>query len=557
MIVKKVKCRQSAKPKAWQIGDLVDYIRHPRNVNSLEKIEHSGSRNFFGTTHAGQKGEMIGLASESVHSRMPVAHWIFSWKENEQPSAEQVDEVVDIFLEKMGLVGHQVIYGLHYNTENYHVHIAVNRMNPETMKVIRPNNGFDIVEAHKILALIEHKQGWSSENNARYAVNSDGEIVPRPKQENTPKPKTAALDFECATGEKSAQRIAQERGLSLMKDAKTWEELHRKLAEVGLRFEKKGSGAIVFVGEVAVKASSVDRSLSLKNLCKKLGEFEPGEYALPLEKIEPEPVSSVNLEEWKQYRAERAEAAKPPPPVMENLAFAVMGIRHRQERKNLVDRLAKHGFSVLNIARHCLKERQREEMRKLREKWPKPKRRKIPRFETWLRTQGLTRQADHWRYRNRPLPETALRPPAAPPGNSLAAYAAHRQAVQKDAKKLSARIAALSLFQAAVPKVDIPETPSRVDALIALRMRSTGHSREDVADTIRHCDPKERGGEKRDWNRYAERTVAYAFGVPGDVELAKSDDALQAQWRRIEGSIEGVAEARPEAAPAAPRMRMR
>ena len=88
MIVKKVKYTQTSKPKAWQIGDLVDYIRHPRNVNPLEKIEHAGSRNFFGTTHAGQKGEMIGLASESVHSRMPVAHWIFSWKESEQPSAE-------------------------------------------------------------------------------------------------------------------------------------------------------------------------------------------------------------------------------------------------------------------------------------------------------------------------------------------------------------------------------------------------------------------------------------------------------------------------------------
>ena len=89
-----------------------------------------------------------------------------------------------------------------------------------------------------------------------------------------------------------------------MKDAKTWKELHQKLAEGGLRFEKKGSGAIVFVGKIAVKASSVDRAFSLKNLCKKLGEFEPGNYALILDTIEPEPVSSVNLEEWKQYRAE-------------------------------------------------------------------------------------------------------------------------------------------------------------------------------------------------------------------------------------------------------------
>jgi hypothetical protein len=40
--------------------------------------------------------------------------------------------------------------------------------------------------------------------------------------------------------------------------------------------EKKGSGAIVFVGDIAVKASSVDRNFSLGKLCKRLGDFEPG-----------------------------------------------------------------------------------------------------------------------------------------------------------------------------------------------------------------------------------------------------------------------------------------
>ena len=71
MIVKKVKFKQTSKPKAWQIGDLVDYIRNPRDTNPLEKIEHSGGREFFSATHEGQKKEMIGLACDSVHSRMP------------------------------------------------------------------------------------------------------------------------------------------------------------------------------------------------------------------------------------------------------------------------------------------------------------------------------------------------------------------------------------------------------------------------------------------------------------------------------------------------------
>ena len=93
MIVKKVKYANTDKPKVWQIGDLVDYIRYPHNTNPQEKIAHAGSRNFFTATHTGQKVEMIALAEESIHSNMPVSHWIFSWQENEQPTRAQVDEL--------------------------------------------------------------------------------------------------------------------------------------------------------------------------------------------------------------------------------------------------------------------------------------------------------------------------------------------------------------------------------------------------------------------------------------------------------------------------------
>ncbi len=165
MIVKKIKREKSDKPKTWQIGDLVDYIRNPQKANAHEKIAHAGGKNFLSGTHNGQKVEMIALAEESVHSTMPVSHWVFSFKENEQPSRQQVDELVDIFLEHMGLKEHQAVYGLHLNTNNFHVHIAVNRMHPHTLKVVRPNNGFDIEAAHRVVALVEHRQGWSSEEN--------------------------------------------------------------------------------------------------------------------------------------------------------------------------------------------------------------------------------------------------------------------------------------------------------------------------------------------------------------------------------------------------------
>ena len=418
MIVKKIKNTKAEKPKAWQIGDLVDYIRFPHNKNPLEKIEYAGGRGFLSATHTGQKMEMIALARESAHSNMPVQHWMFSWQESEQPTREQVEELVDIFLERMGLTGHQTVYGLHYDTDNYHLHIAVNRMNPESGKVVQPHRGFDIREAHKIVAFIEHKQGWASEENSMYTVLENGELARR-RTAREIKPKQAALDFEHATGEKSAQRIAQERGHDIIKNARSWAELHEKLAGVGLRFEKKGSGAVIFVGDIAVKASSVDRAFSMGRLCKKWGEFEEGSYSVALEKIAPEPVSSVNLEEWKVYQKEFAGVLKKAE-AGENVGLVRMKERHRFERKRALSRLAKYGLPVLNIARHCLTVQQKMGRLSFHSGRKKARGGK-PRFENWLRIQGMMKEAARWRYRT--ASEQERHTPPAPQGAAQGAEA--------------------------------------------------------------------------------------------------------------------------------------
>lgn len=304
MIIKKIKNQKTNKTTQQQISDLVDYIRAPHKVNPEEKLEYEGGKNFTTSTHNGQKKEMVHLAKESAHSKMPVTHWLISWQENEQPTHAQIEQCVEIFLEGMGLKGHQIIYGLHKNTENLHLHIAVNRMNESSMKVVQPHKGFDIEAAHKILAKIEAVQGWAPLKNARYVMLENGEIARKKSGEREIKPTQKALDFENARGEKSAQRIAQERGHEIISNAKSWQELHEKLEKNGLRFAKRGAGSVIFVGDIAVKSSSVDRKFSLKNLCKKLGEFEDGLYK-NLEKISVEPVSNINADLWEEYQNEQ------------------------------------------------------------------------------------------------------------------------------------------------------------------------------------------------------------------------------------------------------------
>ena len=80
------------------------------------------------------------------------------------------------------------------------------------------------------------------------------------------------------------------------------------------------------------------------------------------------------------------------------------------------------------------------------------------------------------------------------------------------------------------------EDYSRVDAMIALRMRANGHSREAVEETIRACAPtiREEQAHGRNWQRYAERTAEYAFGMAGDRDLVRNE-RYRELWRRIEG----------------------
>ena len=524
MIVKKLKRTSFKKSKSTMIGGLVDYILAEHDDNGKDKLAFAGSRNFLTTTVTAQKREMISLAEESIQSRMPVTHWILSWQENEQPTREQVDEAVSFFLRGMGLAEHQTFYALHKNTGNYHLHIAVNRTHPYTQKVIQPHRGFDINEAHKIVAEIEHRQGWAPQINARYRVNEQGYVVKNLRHRTQVKPKPKAEDFENATGEKSAQRIAQERGHAIIQSASCWEELHAGLDAVGLRFVRKGSGAVIFVGDTAVKASSVDRNFGLSKLCKKLGEFKPGFYSeRTFHKPAPEPVSHVCREEWREYQKERqklAEENRYARKKREEKRYELEQ-RQRERRETATTRLASHGFSLLNIARHFLKEQEREEKAALRDRQVQSEQtQRLPRFKYWLGRRDAYR-ANLWRFRKRIAPGIEVRQREFPRvGTQASPYMAYREMVKKRFPE----------------KMD----DSRLDAAIALYMRCAGYTVQEVANELYRHSPARPKGQNRDERiDYGHRVVWYAFGTAGDIDVANTHPALE-QIRNYVREVEQI-----------------
>lgn len=62
---------------------------------------------------------------------------------------------------------------------------------------------------------------------------------------------------------------------------------------------------------------------------------------------------------------------------------------------------------------------------------------------------------------------------------------------------------------------------SRMDSLLALHMRLAGYTPQETANEMyRQARPLRREKENRDWIDYARRMVWYAFGAPGDIDLA-------------------------------------
>ncbi len=124
----------------------------------------------------------------------------------------------------------------------------------------------------------------------------------------------------------------------------------------------------------------------------------------------------------------------------------------------------------MNIARHFLKEQEREEREEVRNKFASTEQAtQLPRFKYWLGKRDAYR-ANLWRFRKRIAPGMEVRKRTFPRVGTLSSpYAAYREMVKKRFPE----------------KMD----ESRLDAAIALYMRCTGYTPQEVANELYRHTP--------------------------------------------------------------------
>ncbi len=411
MIVKRIPNPKSSSSKASRIGSLLDYIVADghEGAEKTELIATCGS--FISDLTQGCRAEMIALAEETTRSKDPVDHWLLSWKEGEQPTYQQCREAVDFLKKHLGMnADYLAVYALHRNTDNYHLHIALNRVHPDTLRVC--DKGWCIDRAHRALAEIVEAQGWEPEQNARYEKGG-AQFNTRPQPEHRAEPSTRARDYENATGEKSAERIAIEKAVPALRSAQSWSAVHERLGQLGMRYEPKGSGALLWVGEIAVKASACGRGFSRKRMEERLGAFEADGRAFKSSPVTNEAETldqnaATKSAEYsaalRQYRAEN-EAAQ----TAQRKAHRTERTKQIQEfraERTALNKDAKWSGAALNVARSllateyakqraALSERQKRQRNELRQRLGR-----CLTYEEFLKDQGDEQLAEHWRYRH-------------------------------------------------------------------------------------------------------------------------------------------------------------
>lgn len=226
-------------------------------------------------------------------------HLVISFRD-EKPSAEALRDIEQEFAKALGFADHQRVAATHQNTDNFHMHIAYNKIHPKTLKVLNP--GLDFKTLEKTCRSMEKKYGLKIDLGKE---DKKGKDLLSPK----------AKDFEAKTWEQSFEGYVKEQKVALIKvrdQSKTWDDLHRGFADYGLEINKRGNGLIIQerISQRAMKASGLDRSFSKVELEKKFGEFQAVDKTnkiTPKNRYQRQPVTKDPKQSivWDKYLAKQ------------------------------------------------------------------------------------------------------------------------------------------------------------------------------------------------------------------------------------------------------------
>jgi hypothetical protein len=179
-----------------------------------------------------------------------------SFRAGERPDDSILAEIECRICEGLGYGEHQRVSVAHDDTDNYHLHIAINKIHPTRLTIHSPYN--DHKTLGKLCAALELQYGLEQDNHQAVRIGSENR----------------ALDMEHHAGVESLLGWIKRECLEQLQAAASWVDLHRILQEHGLELKERGNGLVISDQKgLMVKGSSVARELSKAKLVDRFGEF--------------------------------------------------------------------------------------------------------------------------------------------------------------------------------------------------------------------------------------------------------------------------------------------
>lgn len=241
--------------------------------------EHQGEKVAWARAtncHADDPGwavkEIIATQARNTRSRGDKNyHLVVSFPEGERPTREQIEDIEDRLCAALGFDDHQRVSAVHQNTDNWHLHVAINKVHPRTFRNIEPFQ--DHYRLQEACAELEIRHGLTREPHTTEPEQGRG---------RGPKVRGRAADFESQQGRESFLRWLRETAapalLAARDSGQGWSGLHVAAARYDLEIKPRGAGLVIgHRGDqrLHVKASHVDRRLSMQAVTDALGPYHP------------------------------------------------------------------------------------------------------------------------------------------------------------------------------------------------------------------------------------------------------------------------------------------
>lgn len=183
-------------------------------------------------------------------------HLVISFQENEHPEPAVLQAIEEEMVASLGFKEHQRISALHTNTENLHIHVAINKIHPETYHIIEPH--YDYLKLAETCVMLEKKYGLRRDNH-----------LPDHQKEQW-----GAIELS-GKGQSFVSWV-REAVSDHIKHMDDWQNTHQFLAKYNLVLRKRGNGLVFSDRDMAIftKASEISREFSLTKMEKRLGGYE-------------------------------------------------------------------------------------------------------------------------------------------------------------------------------------------------------------------------------------------------------------------------------------------